>query len=266
LAFLDEPTAGIDPILRAKFWKRFRAMAGAGKSLVVTTQYVGEAGECDLVGLLSDGELLLLDTPDNLRRAAFSGEVVDVTLNREPTDAEVGAIAAMDFVVGDSIERLHDRQVRIVVDSAERSMLDIGAALSSVGLEARDVREHKVDYDEAFVRVVERHRQQRLPTPAAEATREPQAEDRLRTVHAPWGVSSVRSRSFAKRSSRSSGSRADRAARARSVRAAVAVRRRVRPERGRQEGAVRRSAELDLRAVARLVQGRSSPSSSTPRG
>jgi ABC-2 type transport system ATP-binding protein len=169
LAFLDEPTAGIDPILRAKFWERFRAMAGAGKSLVVTTQYVGEAGECDLVGLLSDGELLLLDTPDNLRRAAFSGEVVDVTLNREPTDAELGAIAAMDFVVGDSIERLHDRQVRIVVDSAERSMLDIGAALTSVGLEARDVREHKVDYDEAFVRVVERHRQQRAAETPAEA-------------------------------------------------------------------------------------------------
>ena len=52
--------------------------------MVVTTQYVGEAGECDVVGLLSDGELLLLDTPDNLRRAAFSGEVVDVTLAAIP--------------------------------------------------------------------------------------------------------------------------------------------------------------------------------------
>ena len=158
LAFLDEPTAGVDPILRAKFWERFRAMAQGGKSLVVTTQYVGEAGECDLVGLLSDGELLLLDTPENLRRAAFSGEVLDVTLNRDPTDAELQQLAAHDFVIGD-IERLGSGQVRIVVDRADEGTRDVNAGLSAIGLHASDVREHVVDYDEAFVRVVERHRE-----------------------------------------------------------------------------------------------------------
>jgi ABC-2 type transport system ATP-binding protein len=61
--FLDEPTAGIDPILREKFWERFRALAAEGKTVLVTTQYVGEASYCDLVGLLTDGELLMLDTP-----------------------------------------------------------------------------------------------------------------------------------------------------------------------------------------------------------
>jgi ABC-2 type transport system ATP-binding protein len=164
LAFLDEPTAGIDPILRAKFWERFRAMAQAGKSMVVTTQYVGEAGECDVVGLLSDGELLLLDTPDNLRRAAFSGEVVDVTVDRDPTDAELQQLTANDFVV--SAERLQHGQVRVVVDSVERATRDLQGALRSVGVEASDIREHLVDYDEAFIRVVERHRaQQPLPPP-----------------------------------------------------------------------------------------------------
>ena len=168
LAFLDEPTAGVDPILRARFWERFRAMAGAGKSLVVTTQYVGEAGECDVVGLLSDGELLLLDTPENLRRAAFSGEVVDVTLARDPTDKEIQRIAASDFVIGD-IERLQAGQVRIVVDKAEQAIPNIIAAVKALELEAREVREHVVDYDEAFVRVVERHR----ALQAAESPSEP---------------------------------------------------------------------------------------------
>jgi ABC-2 type transport system ATP-binding protein len=170
LAFLDEPTAGIDPILRAKFWERFRAMAQAGKSLVITTQYVGEAGECDVVGLLSEGELLLLDTPENLRRSAFSGEVVDVTLTRNPTDAELQQLALSDFVVGRRVERLGGDEIRIIVDSAERAIPEVSAALAATGLEARDVREHVVDYDEAFVRVVERHRQQLEAEPAAEVT------------------------------------------------------------------------------------------------
>lgn len=170
LVFLDEPTAGIDPILRDKFWKQFRAMAKNGKTLVVTTQYVGEAGECDLVGLLSDGELLLLDTPDNLRRAAFAGEVVDVTLTRDVTDAELQQLADADFVVGD-VERLHRREIRIVVDDAEQAIRDISAALAAIGVEAEEMSEHVVDYDEAFVRVVQRHRE----ATAAEQTTDDQA-------------------------------------------------------------------------------------------
>jgi ABC-2 type transport system ATP-binding protein len=176
LAFLDEPTAGIDPILRIKFWERFREMARGGKSLVITTQYIGEAGECDVVGLLSDGELLLLGTPDELRRAAFSGEVLDVTVTRDPTDAELQRISDCEFVVGD-VERVGARQIRIAVDSAEQAMSEISAALAAVGLEPSDVREYIVDYDEAFVRVVERHRQQKEMESAAENPTDEEATD-----------------------------------------------------------------------------------------
>jgi ABC-2 type transport system ATP-binding protein len=70
IVFLDEPTAGIDPILRARFWSQFRALRDAGRTLIVTTQYVGEAANCDVVGVLSDGQLVFLDTPDELLRRA----------------------------------------------------------------------------------------------------------------------------------------------------------------------------------------------------
>jgi ABC-2 type transport system ATP-binding protein len=66
LAFLDEPTAGIDPILRARFWDQFRVLRDAGRTLIVTTQYVGEAAACDVVGVLSAGELVFFGTPDEL--------------------------------------------------------------------------------------------------------------------------------------------------------------------------------------------------------
>ena len=53
IVFLDEPTAGIDPILRAKFWERFHELRDQGRTIIVTTQYVGEAAYCDFVGVLS---------------------------------------------------------------------------------------------------------------------------------------------------------------------------------------------------------------------
>ena len=100
ILFLDEPTAGIDPILRAKFWEHFRTMRDEGRTIFVTTQYVGEASYCDHVGLLSDGELLMLDTPENLRRAAFDGEVVDLELARRVDESDLAPLAALDVVIG----------------------------------------------------------------------------------------------------------------------------------------------------------------------
>ncbi len=155
--FLDEPTAGIDPILREKLWTEFRALRDSGRTLLVTTQYVGEASYCDLVGLLSDGELLMLDTPENMRRAAFDGEVVDVALHEVPTDAQVAQIRAQPFVLGE-VERIGPTGLRIVVDDASTALEEVSTCVTAAGLSIIDASEHMVDYDEAFVRVVERHR------------------------------------------------------------------------------------------------------------
>lgn len=157
IVFLDEPTAGIDPILREKFWETFRAAADDGKTLVVTTQYVGEAGECDVVGLLSDGELLIYDTPDHLRRAAFDGAVLEVTLRRPATDEEVDDLDR-ELEVVTSIERSGPRRLLVVVDDPDTSTDDLEHGLRRVGLDIDRIAEHVVEFDEAFVRIVERHR------------------------------------------------------------------------------------------------------------
>lgn len=156
VVFLDEPTAGIDPILRDKLWARFHELSGRGKTLVVTTQYVTEAGQCDLVGLLSDGQLLLLDTPSNLRRAAYDGDVVDVRLERPLTDDDLRRLGAHDVIL--EVERLGPTGLRLVIEDADRSMGDIRSALAGLGVGVVEMDEHIVDYDEAFVRIVERHR------------------------------------------------------------------------------------------------------------
>jgi ABC-2 type transport system ATP-binding protein len=71
LLILDEPTTGVDPVLRRKIWERLSHLRDGGATIFVTTQYVDEASHCDLVALLVDGRVLTVDSPEALRRQAF---------------------------------------------------------------------------------------------------------------------------------------------------------------------------------------------------
>ena len=67
LLYLDEPTAGVDPILRERFWTHFRSLRDQGKTILVPTQYVGEAVSCDVVAVMAHGRLITLQPPDRAR-------------------------------------------------------------------------------------------------------------------------------------------------------------------------------------------------------
>jgi ABC-2 type transport system ATP-binding protein len=68
ILFLDEPTAGVDPVARRAFWRLIRQLAQAGTTVFVTTHYLDEAEYCARVGLMVDGRLVALDTPAELKR------------------------------------------------------------------------------------------------------------------------------------------------------------------------------------------------------
>lgn len=68
LVFLDEPTAGVDPLSRERFWDLIRELAAGGTTVFVTTHYLDEAENCGRIGLMADGKLIALDTPRNLKR------------------------------------------------------------------------------------------------------------------------------------------------------------------------------------------------------
>ncbi|GAB3201254.1 ABC transporter ATP-binding protein [Geodermatophilus arenarius] len=67
LLVLDEPTVGLDPVLRVELWDRFHALAAAGTTLVVSSHVMDEAGRCDRLLLLREGRLLADSTPARLR-------------------------------------------------------------------------------------------------------------------------------------------------------------------------------------------------------
>ncbi|MCX7987333.1 MAG: ABC transporter ATP-binding protein [Bacteroidales bacterium] len=67
VVFLDEPTGGVDPITRRQFWELIHRAAASGTTLFVTTHYMDEAEYCDRVSILSEGKLVALGTPDDLK-------------------------------------------------------------------------------------------------------------------------------------------------------------------------------------------------------
>lgn len=153
ILFLDEPTAGIDPILRMRIWDRFRDLRDEGTLLVVTTQYVGEAAFCDEVCVLSEGRMIAMSPPEDLVREAHGGDLVEVTTVEALSDQLLNDAGRLDGVV--STERLGPHRARLVVTDAPSALTTLRDWLSDHHVETTSVEEAATDYDEVFVKIVE---------------------------------------------------------------------------------------------------------------
>jgi ABC-2 type transport system ATP-binding protein len=80
LMLLDEPTVGLDPVLRRSFWEHFRSLARQGKTLIVSSHIMDEADRCDLLGFIRAGRLLVTGTPDEIRERGSSRSLEEAFL------------------------------------------------------------------------------------------------------------------------------------------------------------------------------------------
>jgi ABC-2 type transport system ATP-binding protein len=152
--FLDEPTGGIDPVLRRELWDFFETLRGEGRTLFVTTQYVSEAAYCDRVGVLAEGRLVAEDTPQGLRRRALGGDVLELT-PRQPVDhATIEQLRSLNGV-RDVRHRGNGAGLRVVVDAADRRLPGIQEWASSQRLELRSLREDHVPFDDIFAALMQ---------------------------------------------------------------------------------------------------------------
>jgi ABC-2 type transport system ATP-binding protein len=152
LLFLDEPTAGIDPILRRRFWEHFEGLANRRASMLVTTQYVGEAAYCDYVGVLSSGRVLAFETPDGLRRRAFGGELFDIELATPPAPGDLDRLARAS--AAKTISWLDDHSVRLVVDDAGSMASTVVEWAGHAGLDIERSEPFLPPFDDVFVEIV----------------------------------------------------------------------------------------------------------------
>ncbi len=161
LLFADEPTANLDPILRAKLWTHFRSLCDAGRTLLVTTQYIDEAEYCDRVGLMFDGSLIAEGQPDQLRRQAFEGDLVDIVLS-EPRAAQHLDLLTTTEHVGETF-LIRPDAMRVAVERADLAIPQLISALSTSGETVRSVSQYRPTFDEVFIRLIEQHSGRRPP-------------------------------------------------------------------------------------------------------
>lgn len=84
IVFLDEPTAGVTPHARFKFWELINSLSKAGKTVFVTTHYMDEAEQCGRVALMRSGELIALDSPGGLKEKTFPDPIFEITPSENP--------------------------------------------------------------------------------------------------------------------------------------------------------------------------------------
>jgi ABC-2 type transport system ATP-binding protein len=164
LLFLDEPTAGIDPLLRARVWDELRRLREAGRTLMVTTQYVNEAESCDQVAMIAGGRLIALAAPEQLRREAMGGDVIVIETEAAFDGDE---LRSLPFVR--SVRQDGPRALTVVVDDAGTGTPDVVEAIRG-RTEVASAREDRATFDEVFAILVQRSARGEADEPAAVET------------------------------------------------------------------------------------------------
>lgn len=81
LLVLDEPTVGIDPLLRQAIWTELKALNAIGTTIIMTTHVMDEAEKCDRLGMIRDGHLIAVDTPDVLIQQAGKSSIEEAFIH-----------------------------------------------------------------------------------------------------------------------------------------------------------------------------------------
>jgi ABC-2 type transport system ATP-binding protein len=157
LIFLDEPTAGVDPVSRRTFWALIRRLADEGTTIVVTTHYMDEAELCDTLGFIYQGRLIAQGPPLAIKTETFAGQVCEIEANDPARTADL--LGDRDDV--EEVVRVGGR-VRVILAPGGPTPDGLATALRAAGVEVRWVRAVEPSVEDLFVSFVDRERKARV--------------------------------------------------------------------------------------------------------
>ncbi len=157
LIFLDEPTAGVDPVSRRNFWGLIRRLADQGTTIIVTTHYMDEAELCDSLGFIYQGKLIAQGSPATIKTETFRLPVIEV----EVDDLRRASDLLADWDAVEEVVRIGTR-LRVVLGSKDAGAADVNEFLTHAGLPPRWVHDVEPSVEDLFVSFVDKERKARL--------------------------------------------------------------------------------------------------------
>ncbi|MBI2152941.1 MAG: ABC transporter ATP-binding protein [Candidatus Rokubacteria bacterium] len=157
LLFLDEPTAGVDPVSRRNFWGLIRRLVEEGITAVVTTHYMDEAELCDTLGFIYQGRLIAQGTPASIKSETFRKPVVEI----ETDDLRRATDLLAEWEAVEDVTRVGVR-LHLVLADARGTAEDVAAHLKRHGLSVAWAREVEPSVEDLFVSFVDKERKARL--------------------------------------------------------------------------------------------------------
>ena len=149
ILFLDEPTSGVEPASRRRFWDLIHSLASEGVTVLVSTHYMEEAEYCHRVALINHGRLIASGSPATLKRTAIGGELLLVECDApgQTLEALQNAPDVRDCsVFGDALH--------VLVGDAVKSLTELPDFLAAKGLRPRNVARISPSLEDVFVQLV----------------------------------------------------------------------------------------------------------------
>ena len=154
IVFLDEPTSGVDPLARRAFWTMINHLADAGTAVLVTTHYLEEAEQCNRLGFMVAGELLVEGTPSEIK-AQQKGHLLEFLVDQPQRAADLLKSETQHWRVALFGKRLH-----IITDSdVEAGIRENTQRLEAGGVRVLGAREGRFSLEDVFISVVEKARE-----------------------------------------------------------------------------------------------------------
>jgi drug efflux transport system ATP-binding protein len=146
VVFLDEPTSGVDPLSRRRFWELIQQMSSEGVTVFVTTHYMDEAEYCNRLALIFRGRLIALGSPSELKIDAVRGAVLQVEC-----DEPGRALALLRPLAGISDAAVFGNALHVVAADAGAGAAAIREALERGGIGAGRIVKIRPSLEDAFV-------------------------------------------------------------------------------------------------------------------
>jgi ABC-2 type transport system ATP-binding protein len=136
LIFLDEPTAGVDPVSRRSFWELlYQLVNDDGVTIFVTTHYMDEAEQCQELAFIHGGQIVAQGSPADLKATLMQGSVIELTPDDPPEAMRLLKEArAMGQLTADDVA-LYGAQIHIVAQDAAQTQREIAQVLSAGGVQ-----------------------------------------------------------------------------------------------------------------------------------